>query len=53
MSGERGASTADLVMYLGSFLIHDFDHLSQRLNFSFGRKYFDMHLVNLDFFQPV
>ena len=47
MFGERGPSTADPVLYLGSFEIRECDHLSQMFDFSFG------HPVNLDFFQPV
>ena len=53
MSGERGPCTADSVLYLGSFLIHECDHLSQIFDFSFEKKYFDMYPVNLDVLQPV
>ena len=37
----------------GGFLVRECDHLSQLLDFFFGRKYFDMHPVDLDFFQLV
>ena len=53
MSGERGPSTADYVLYLGSSLIHECDPLSQIFDFSFRRMYFDTYPVILDFFQDV
>ena len=43
MSGERGPSTTDSVLYLSTFLIHQCDHLSQIFDFSFKRKYFEMY----------
>ena len=43
MSGERGPSTTDSVLYLSTFLIHQCDHLSQIFDCSFKRKYFEMY----------
>ena len=51
MSGKRGTDTVDSVLYLGRLLVHECDYLSQILHFSFGRKYHDMHPVDLDFSQ--
>ena len=50
MFRECRQSKSDPVLYLGVFLIHNCDHFTQAFVFSFGKKYFDTHSVDLDFF---
>ena len=53
MSREHGPGTADSALHLGGCLVHEYDHLPQVFDFSFEKKYFDMHPVDLEFFQSV
>ena len=53
MSGECGPSASDPVLHLGGYLVHECDHLLQILDFSFEKKYLDMHPVDRDFSQFV
>ena len=53
MFGECGPSASDPVLHVVGFLVDECDHLLQMLYISTGKKYLDMHLVDLDFSQLV